>query len=77
MSLAIFSTELGHTFGGDVRNGLGLLMCGKGLHEPTFAYDLVRIRSLMIYTELVEYNIVGGTKAPLLRSYRSSNLLTQ
>ena len=47
-SLAIFSTDLGHTFGGDVRNDLGILMYGKGSHEPTFAYDTVRIHSLMI-----------------------------
>ena len=44
-SLAIFSTDLGHVFRGDVRNHLGILMCGKGPHEPTFAYDIVRIHS--------------------------------
>ena len=65
-SLAVFSTDLGHIFGGDVRNDLGILMSGKGPHEPTFAYDFVRIHSLMIYTDIVEYNIVGDTKAPLL-----------
>ena len=53
-SLAIFSTDLGHIFGGDVRNDLGILMSGKGPHEPTFAYDIVRIHSLMIYTDIVE-----------------------
>ena len=42
---------------------------GKGSHEPTFAYDTVRIHSLMIYTDIVEYNIVGETKAPLLRCF--------
>ena len=47
-SLANFSTDLGHIFEGDVRNDLGILMCGKGLHEPTFAYDIVHIHSLMI-----------------------------
>ena len=66
-SLAIFSTDLGHIFGGDVRNDLGILMCGKGPHEPTFADDIVRFHSLMIYTDIVVYNIVGDTKAPLLR----------
>ena len=65
-SLAIFTTDLGHIFGGDVRNDLGILMRGKGSHEPTFAYDIVRIHSLMIYTDIVEYNIVGDTKAPML-----------
>ena len=66
-SLAIFSTDMGHTFGGDVRNDLVKLMSWKCPHEPTLAYDIVRIHSLMIYTDIVEYNIVGDTKAPLLR----------
>ena len=68
-SLAIFSTDLGHIFGGDVRNDSGILMRGKKPHELTFAYDIVRIHSLMIYTDIVEYNNVGDTKAPLLRCF--------
>ena len=68
-SLAIFSTDLGHIFGGDVRKDLGIFMSGKGPHEPTFAYDIIRIHSLMVYTDIVEYNIVGDTKAPLLRCF--------
>ncbi len=68
-SLAIFSTVLRHIFGGDVRNDLRILMSGKGRHEPTFAYDIVRIHSRMIYTDIVEYNIVGDTQAPLLRCF--------
>ena len=44
-------------------------MKGKGAHEPQFAYDIVRIHSLMIYSDLVEYSIVGDTKAPLLRCF--------
>ena len=68
-SLAIFSTDLGHMFGGDVRSDSGILMRGKEPHEQTFAYDIVRIHSLMIYTDIVEYNIVGDTKAPLLRCF--------
>ena len=68
-NLAIFSTDLGHIFGGDVRSDSGILMRGKEPHEPTFAYDIVRIHSLMIYTDIVEYNIVGDTKAPLLRCF--------
>ena len=42
---------------------------GKGPHEPEYAYDIVRIHSLMIYSDLVEYNIVGDTKDPLLRCF--------
>ena len=68
-SLAIFSTELGNIFGGDLRNDSGILMRGKEPHEPIFAYVIVRIHSLMIYTHIVEYNIVGDTKAPLLRCF--------
>ena len=41
----------------------------KGPHKPEFAYDIVRIHSLMICTELIEYKIVGETKAPLLRCF--------
>ena len=67
--LAIFSTDLWHIFGGDVRNDSGILTRGKEPHEPTFAYDIVRIHSLMIETDIVEYNIVGNTKAPLLRCF--------
>ena len=44
-------------------------MIGKGSHESEFAYEIVRIHSLMIYSNLVEYNIVGDTKAPLLRCF--------
>ena len=35
--LAIFSTDLGHIIRGDVRNDWGILMSGRGPHEPTFA----------------------------------------
>ena len=78
-SLAVFSTDLGHIFGRDVRNDLGILMCGKGPLEPTFAYDFVRIHSLMFYTDIVEYNNVRNTKAPCcfaFHSYPSSHLVT-
>ena len=68
-SLVISSIDLGHIFGGDVRNDRGILMLVKGPHKPLFAYDIVRIHSLMIYTDIVEYNIVGDTKAPLLRCF--------
>ena len=68
-SLAIFSTDFGLLFGENVRNDLGILMSGKGPHEPTFAYDIIRIHSLIIYTDIVEYNFVGDTKAPLLRCF--------
>ena len=45
------------------------MLSGTGPHKPEFAYDIVRIHSLMIYTDLIEYKIVGDTKAPLLRCF--------
>ena len=67
--LAFCSTNLGHIFGNNVGNEFGVLMIGKGPHEPEFAYDIVRIHSLMIYSDRVEYSIVGDTKTPLLRCF--------
>ena len=67
--LAFCSTDLGHIFGNNVGNEFGVLMIVKGPQEPEFAYDIVRIHSLMIYSDLVEYNIVGDTKTPLLRCF--------
>ena len=67
--LAFCSTDLGHIFGNNMRNEVGVLMIGKGPHEPKFACDIVRIHSLIIDSGLVEYNIVGDTKAHLLRSF--------
>ena len=68
-SLAFFSTDSKHIFGGHVRNDLEILRSGKGPHEPTFAYDIVRIPSLKIYTDIVGYNNVGDTKASLVRCF--------
>ena len=66
---AFCSTDLGHIFGNNVVNDFGALMIGKGPHEPQFAYDIVRIHSLMIYGDQVEYSIVEDTKAPFLRCF--------
>ena len=80
--LAFFSTDLGHILGNNVGNEFGVMLTGKGPHKPEFAYDIVRIHSLMIYTDLIEYNIVGDTKAPLLRFFpfisklKSGNIMT-
>ena len=52
--LAFCSTDLAHLFGNNVGNEFGVLMIGRGPHEPEFAYDIVRIHSLMIYSHLVE-----------------------
>ena len=67
--LAFFSTDLGHIFGSNVGNEFGVMLRGNGPYEAEFAYDIVRLHSLMIYTDLIEYNIVGDTKVPLLRCF--------
>ena len=67
--LAFCSTDLGHIIGNNVGNEFGVLMIGEGLHEPEFAYDIVRVHSPLIHSDLVECNNVGDEKAPLLRCF--------
>ena len=52
--LAFRSTDLGHIFGNNVKNHFVVLMKRKCPHEPQFAYDIVHIHSLMIYSDLGE-----------------------
>ena len=68
-SLAFFSTDLGHIFGSNVVNEFGVMLRRKRPHNPDFAYDIVRMHSFMIYTNLIEYIIFGDTKTPLLRCF--------
>ena len=72
--LAFLSTDLGHIFRSNVGNEFGVMLRGKGRHKAEFAYDIVRIHSLMMYTDLIEYNFVGDTKDPLLRCFFISTL---
>ena len=67
--LAFFSTDLENTFGSNVGIEFGVMLRGKGPHKPEVAYDIVRIHSLMKNTDLIENNIVGHTKVPLLRCF--------
>ena len=67
--LAPFSMGPGHIFGSNVGNEVGVMLRRRRPHKPELVYDIVRIHSLMIYTDLIEYNIVGDTKAPLLRCF--------
>ena len=67
--LALFSTDLGHTFGSNDGNEFGVMLSGKGSYKPKFAYDIVRIHSPMIYTDLIQYKTLGDTKVPLLRCF--------
>ena len=67
--LACFRTDLGHNFGSNVGKEIGVMLRRKRPHKPEYAYDIVRIHSLRIDTDLIEYNIVGDTKTPLLRCF--------
>ena len=67
--LAFCSTDLSHIFDNNVGNQFVVLMKGKGPHEPQFDYDIVRNHSLTIYSDLVDYSIVGDTNAPMLRCF--------
>ena len=42
-------------------------MKGKVPHYLQYSYDIIRIHSLMIYNDIIEYKIVGDTKTPSLR----------
>ena len=78
-SRAFFCADVGHILGSIVGIEFGVMLRGKGPHTSEFAYDLVCIHSLMIYTDLIQYNIIGDTKAPLLRCFflfRKSSLET-
>ena len=67
--LAFFSIDLGYIFGSNFGNEFRVMLRRKCPHKPEFAYDIVRIHSLMIYTDLIEYIIVGDTKTTLLRCF--------
>ena len=67
--VAFFNTDLGGIFGSNVGNEIEVILRRKRPHKREFACDIVRIHSLIIYTDLVEYNIVGDMKAPLLRCF--------
>ena len=65
--LTFFSMDLVHILGSSVGNEFGVMLRKKGPHKPEIAYDIIRIHSLKSYTDLIEYNIVGNPKAPLMR----------
>ena len=56
-------------FRSNVGKNFGVVLRGIGPHKPAFAFDIVRIHSLMICTDLIEHNIVGDTKASLLHCF--------
>ena len=75
--LAFFRTDLGHIFGSNVCNEFGVMLRRKGPQKPEFAYDIVRLHSLMLYTDLNKYKIVGDRKVSLLAALLSFFFETQ
>ena len=65
--LAFFFRDLGHIFESNVGNEFGVMMREKRLQKPELLYDIVCILSIKLYRDLIECNIVGDMKAPLLR----------
>ena len=64
----IQSAGLSHILVCDLeQNQTGVIIKRKGPHYPQYSYDIIRIHSLTIYSDIKEYNIVGDTKTPLLR----------
>ena len=62
--LVILSADLCHVFGcAEAVYGMDIFMSIAGSHFLKFPYDIVRIHTLMIYSDIVQYNIVGDTKS--------------
>lgn len=44
-------------------------LTGKGPHTSIYPIDILRIHSVMVYTDIVQHTIVGDTRAPILRCF--------
>ena len=69
--LAFCNKDLRQNFGSNAGNDFAVLLRGKGPHKTELAYDIFHIHSLKTYTDMIQYNIFGDTKAPLLRCFPS------
>ena len=67
--LAFCSTDLGHFFGNKVGNQFGVLMKKRSSSTTICLRHCSFPFVLMVYSDLVEYSIVGDTKAQLLRRF--------
>ena len=57
------NADLSHIFGCDLeQNQTGVIMKEKRPHYPQFSHDIIRIHFPMIYSDNIEYNILGDTK---------------
>ena len=70
----IQNSDLSHNFGCDLdQNQTGVIMKGKGQNYPQYSYDSIRVTSLMIYSDIIEYNIVRDQKLPYCVLFYSSS----
>ena len=67
--LAFFIMDLGQISGSTLGNELGVMLRRKGPNKPVLYNKIVLVHFVMTYTVLIEYNIVGDTKASLLRCF--------
>ena len=53
----------------------GVMLREQRPHKPEIPYDIVRIPSLITYTDLTQNNIAGNTTARLLRCFSVTSML--
>ena len=55
--------DLSHIYGCDLKqNQTGVVMKGKGPHVPQYSHFIRKVKSVMIYSDIIEYNKLGDTK---------------
>lgn len=80
VNLELFSKFASLTFKSkDLSNILGF-QCDTAYtdekeHQSLYPVDISRIHSVLVYTDIIEHDIVGDTRAPLLRSFPFINRL--
>ena len=68
--LIVQISDLSHVFGYNSKQiQTGIIMKGKGPYCFEYSYDILRKHASMIYSEIIEHNIVCDTKTPLLRCF--------
>ena len=77
----IQSADLSHTFGCDLeQNQTGVIMKGKGPLHPQYFHDIIRIHSLMIYsdtktsfTSLYSFHFLSCEKGDIISTGQNMN----
>ena len=63
----IQSANLSPIFGCDLdKNQTEDVTGGKGPNHPQYSYNIMRIHSLIICSDVLDYNRIGDTKIPIL-----------